>query len=551
MSDEHPSPVPSTTVWTDARVFTADPARPWADAVAFRGDRIVAVGTADEVLAAAGDDVAVESLGGALVSPGFIDGHFHTVSMGESQGRVDLVHAKDLADVQRRVAAHAAAQPDAPWVLGRSWLFEAVPGGRPTAAMLDAVVPDRPVMLDANDYHSAWVNTAALLQLGITADSPDPVGGRIDRDPVTGQATGFLEETAAGVYAWAHLERTTTDQTRLEHLRAAVSAANAAGLTGVIDMGMREADYAAMTTAAENGSLDLRVVGHWVMERDGRTEDHLERIAYVAELAQRAGSSRLRIGGIKIWVDGVIDGCTAAVTDPYTNGATHGPQWDADALDPVVRAADAAGLQVAMHAIGDRAVRLALDAVEKAQLANGRRPGELRHRIEHIEYATPAELSRFAPLGVTASMQPVHTDPAIMANWYEVLGQPRADHGFRWSDLVASGARLVFGTDAPTAPFAPLPNLYIAATRRSALDPTLPPARGADQVRSLADAFAHASADAAWSCFEEDSRGRVAPGLLADLVVIRPDVFAAPHEALLTALVERTYVGGREVHRAD
>jgi predicted amidohydrolase YtcJ len=547
---DHPGPAHPTTVWKDARVFTADREDPWAEAVAFRGDRIVAVGTADEVMAAAGQDSQVESLDGSLVTPGFVDGHFHTLSMGEAQQRVDLVHARSLEEIQRLVATHAAANPDAPWVLGKSWLFDAVPGGRPTATMLDAVVPDRPVMLDANDYHSAWVNTAALLQLGITADSPDPVGGRIDRDPVTGQATGFLEETAAGVYAWDHLERIATDQTRLEHLRAAIASANAAGLTGVVDMAMREPDLAAMTTAQDHGWLDLRVVGHWVLDRDGRTEDHLDRIAHVAELAQRAPTARLRVGGIKLWVDGVIDGCTAAVTEPYSNGTLPDPQWDADALDPVVRAADAAGLQMAMHAIGDRAVRLALDAVDKAQQANGRRPGELRHRIEHIEYATPAEIARFAPLGVTASMQPVHADPAIAANWYAMLGDPRADFGFRWGDIVASGARLVFGTDAPTAPFAPLPNLYIAATRRSALDPTLGPARGADQVRSLGDAFAHASADAAWSCFEEDSRGRIAPGLLADLVVIRPDVFDAPHETLLTALVERTCVGGREVHRA-
>jgi len=411
------------------------------------------------------------------------------------------------------------------------------------------VVPDRPVMLDANDYHSAWVNTAALLQLGITADSPDPVGGRIDRDPVTGQATGFLEENAAGVYAWDHLERTSTDQSRLEQLRAAIGAANAAGLTGVIDMAMRETDLAAMASAQEHGWLDLRVVGHWVMDRDGRPEDHLERIAHVAELARRAPTARLRVGGIKLWVDGVIDGCTAAVREPYANGALPEPQWDAAALDPVVAAADAAGLQVAMHAIGDDAVRLALDAVEKAQQANGRAPGELRHRIEHIEYATTAEISRFAELGVTASMQPVHADPAIAENWYAMLGEPRAGFGFRWSDLVAAGARLAFGTDAPTAPFQPLPNLFIAATRRSALDPELGPGRGADQVRSLHEAFAHASADAAWSCFEEDSRGRLAPGLLADLVVIRPDVFDGPPDALLTAEVDRTIVGGREVHR--
>ena len=542
---------PGTTVWTNAAVFTADRRAPWAKAIAFRGDRIVAVGDTDDVIAQAGPDLTIESLDGALVAPGFIDGHFHTVSTGEAQHKVDLVHAKSLPQLQQLVAQHAAARPDDEWVLGRSWLFDAVPGGRPTAAMLDEVVPLRPVMLDANDYHSAWVNTAGLRMLGITADTPDPVGGRIDRDEITGAATGFLEETAAGVYAWAHLERTTTDATRLEHLRAAIQAANAAGLTGVIDMALRDADLQTMRTARDDGLLDLRIVGHVVVDREGRIEDHREKVAMIADLAARDPSSRLRIAGVKIWVDGVIDGCTAAMSEPFTTGAHPEALWEADALNPLVQAVDAAGLQVAMHAIGDRAVRLALDAVEHAQQVNGRQPGERRHRIEHIEYATPSELSRFAALGVTASMQPVHADPAIAENWYAMLGEPRSDFGFRWSDVVDSGARLVFGTDSPTAPFEPLPNLFIAATRRSALDPTVPPARGIDQVRPLEEAFAHASADAAWSCFDEDIRGRLAPGLLADLVVIDPDVFQQGPDALLTAHVQRTLVGGSEVYRAS
>lgn len=539
---------PTAIVLTDARVFSGDRTDPWAEAVAWRGERIVAVGSHDDVSAAAGPGARVEHLAGALVAPGFIDGHFHTLSNGEAQRRVDLVHARDLADVQRLVAGHAAAHPDTEWVLGRSWLFSAVPGGRPTAAMLDAVVADRPVMLDANDYHSAWVNTAALRILGIDDTTPDPVGGRVERDS-SGRATGFLEENAAGVYAWDHLERATTSTTRLEHLRAAVEAATAAGLTGVIDMAVREPELDAMRTALDGGWLDLRVVGHWVVDRDGSTTDHVDRLSHVAELARRHTSDRLRIGGIKVWVDGVIDGCTAAVSQPYANGSLPEPQWDSDALDPLVRAADAAGLQVAMHAIGDRAVRIALDAVEKAQAANGRPPGTNRHRIEHIEYATAAELARFAALGVTASMQPVHADPAIADNWCAMLGDERADFGFRWSDLVASGARLVFGTDAPTAPFQPLPNLFIGATRRSALQPDLPAARGTDQVRPLVEAFAHASSDAAWSCFDDDKRGRLAPGLLADLIVIDPDVFDAPLDALLTAHVNRTVLAGRVVHQ--
>jgi predicted amidohydrolase YtcJ len=540
-----------TTLMTNGRIFTADATRPWADALAVSGDRVTAVGTGEEVrseLARLGGEPAdAVDLDGALVVPGFVDGHFHTVGTGESLGRVDLVHARSLEDIQRLVRGHADLHPDAPWVLGKSWLFDAVPGGRPTAAMIDAVVPDRPVLLDANDFHSTWVNGVALQELGITGDSPDPVGGRIDRDPVTGEATGFLEENAAGVYAWDHQEKITDDATRLMHLRDAVRACNAAGLTGVVDMGMRESDLAVMAAAERQGWLDLRVVGHWVMDRDGTTADHLEKVVLVAELARRYRSDRLRVAGVKLWVDGVIDGCTAAMTEPFTNGAHPDAQWEADALGPVVAAADAAGLQVAMHAIGDRAVRLALDAVEHARNVNG--TSGRRHRIEHIETVAEQDVRRFGALGVTASMQPVHADPAIRPNWAAMVGPARADRGFPWPELVAGGAPLVLGTDSPTAPFAPLPNMFIAATRRSALDPSLPPAQP-QYALALDAALQAATATAAWSVHEEAVRGRLLPGMLADFAVIHPDVLTADPNALLEATVLLTSVGGRAVHRA-
>jgi len=532
--------------YVNGTVFTADPQRAWAHAFGVRGNRIIAVGTDEDVIAAVGADAQVVDLNATLVIPGFIDGHFHTVSTGEAQLRVDLVRAKDLETIQRLVKQHAEAHPEAPWVLGKSWLFDAVPGRRPTAAMLDAVVPDRPVMLDANDYHSAWVNSAALRALGITDESPDPAGGRVDRDH-EGRATGFLEETAAEQYAWAHLESNTDDAARLQFLRTAVADLNAAGVTGVIDMGLGESGLLAMATAEEEGWLDVRIVGHWLMSREGSTADHLAQVAQAARLAQLHTSDRLRVTGIKFIVDGVIDGCTAHVTQPYTDGSLPEPIWDYDALAPVVAAADAAGLQCALHAIGDAAVRTALDAVENAAKVNG--TSGRRHRIEHIEYLDPADVPRFAQLGVTASMQPVHSDPAIQDNWRAMLGAERAARGFPGRELVEAGAHLVLGTDAPTAPFAPLPNMFIASTRRSALDPSLPP-NIPHFALPIDDAVRYATAAAAWSCFEEGQRGRIAPGLLADFVLVEPDVLAVDPEQLLTARVLMTVVGGREVYRA-
>lgn len=531
--------------YINGTVFTADPERSWVHAFGVRDGRVVCVGKDAQVIDAMGAGTEVVDLNATLVTPGFVDGHFHTLMTGESMRRVDLLPAKNLGELQDLVNGHGAAHPEAEWVLGRSWLFDAVPGGRPTAAMLDTVVPDRPVMLDANDYHSTWVNSAGLRELGIDDSTPDPAGGRIDRDS-TGQATGFLEETASDI-AWTHLAEVTDDRQRLDFLQSAVKELNAAGVTGVIDMGLGAPEIAALAEAERSGWLNLRVIGHRMMSREGGTPDHLEQVADATRLAQQHASDRFRVTGIKFIVDGVIDGCTAHVSQPYTNGALPEPIWDYEALAPVVAAADAAGLQCALHAIGDAAVRSALDAFQNAALVNG--TSGRRHRIEHIEYLDAADVPRFAELGVTASMQPVHSDPAIQDNWREMLGAERAARGFPVRELVEAGARVVLGTDAPTAPFAPLPNMYIAATRRSALDSSLPP-NGPWNALPIDDAFCYATANAAWSVFAEDRLGRIAPGQWADFILVEPDVLASEPESLLTAEVLLTVVGGREVHRA-
>ena len=546
--DVTPTPDAAATAFVGGRVFTADPTRPWATAIAVAGERIIAVGSDDEVRSAA-QSAVVEDLSGALVVPGFIDGHFHTFMAGEALGRVDLELADDLAAIQSALAAHAAARPDDEWVLGRGWLFDAVPERAPTAAMLDVVVPDRPVLLDSADYHFAWLNTLGLQRVGVDADTPDPVGGEVVRDQRTGAATGLLAETAAHEYAWTLMARQRTDDVRRNHLRAMQSAAHAAGLTGVIDMGLDDVEAALLAAAADEGWLTLSVVGHYFIDRHGDTADHLSQVRRAAELAAEHGAGRFRVAGIKVVVDGTIDGCTAHVSQPYTTGRLADPIWDLDALVPVVVAADAAGLQVALHAIGDAAVSHALTAIAEARRVNG--TTGRRHRIEHIEYMDPSEVGRFVDLGVTASMQPVHADPAIADNWIAMLGEPRGSQGFRWADMVTAGVRLAFGTDAPTAPYAPLPNMYIAATRRSALNPSLPVGRGADQVRSLEESLVHATADVAWSCFDEGRRGRLAPGLLADFVVVDPDVLDQPADELLTAGIRRTVASGRVVHQVS
>lgn len=540
----------SRTIYTNARVFTAN--RPgdgaeWAEALVVDGERLAYVGDAVGAaeLLASGAEAEVVDLEGRLVLPGFLDVHTHLHMLGDALGRVQLRDARDLAEIQARLVAAREAAPDAPRVLGVSWLFDSVPNSAPTRQMIDEVLPDVPVYLDANDLHSTWVNGAALAELGITRDTPDPIGGRIGRD-AAGEPDGMLYETAAQYFVWRFLAETRTDADRDAAAERAFEAYLATGVTGAADMAFGELELASLRRLAERrgGTLPLHFVAYWLIDNTGDDEQNLAQVARAVELSQSVEHPWLRIAGIKLITDGVIDACTAAMNAPYADGTNEDPIWPFERMAPVVAAADAAGLQVALHAIGDLASDSALDAVEHAIAANGERPR--RHRVEHLEYASPGTAERMARLGVTASMQPVHCDPAILDNWIARLGDERADRGFAWPEFRDAGALLAFSTDAPTAPHLALPNLYIAATRKSALDPSLPTPYP-QYALPLGEAIGHATRDAAASICEEDVRGRLATGLAADFAVLDADPFAEGDEALLRAQVVRTVVGGRTV----
>lgn len=538
-----------TTLYRNGRVFTADAdpdtadfAAAWASAFAVTGETITWVG---------GDDAApvadrTVDLQGRLVLPGITDAHTHLLMMGAALGQVYLTDARDLDGILRLLVEARDAQPDAPVLRGRGWLFDAVPGGAPTAAMIDAVLPDVPVYLDANDYHSCWVNAAALAELGITRDTPDPIGGEIVRD-ADGEAIGLLLETAATQYAWAQRDEATTDADRDEHVERTIDAYLATGVSGVVDMAFDEFGLAALKRAQERrgGELPLRVAAHWLITNTGDDAANLAQVERAAQLAAEPSTPWLRVVGIKLILDGVIDACTAAMRQPYADGSNADPIWPLERLAPVVAAADAAGLQIAQHAIGDYASQLALDALEQAVAANGDLPR--RHRIEHLEYAAPGTAERMARLGVTASMQPVHSDPAIFENWAEMLGDERVDRAFPWPEYEDAGALLAFSTDSPTAPHQALANLYVASTRASALDPSVP-AVHPQYALPLERAVAHATRDAAASVGDGDWRGRIAPGYAADLVVLDADVFAEGAASLLQARVVETIVAGRTVY---
>jgi predicted amidohydrolase YtcJ len=471
--------------------------------------------------------------------------------LGESLSKVQLRDAKTVAEVQERLAAARAANPEAPRVLGTSWLFDIFEEGeRPTAAMLDAAVPDVPVILDANDLHSVWANTAALEAMGITRETPDPVGGEIVRDE-NGDATGFLIETAAVKHAWGYLDEVATDDDRDRYLAAAFAAYLETGVTGATEMSFGHPDLAAYRRILDrDGRLPFPVNAHWMLTATGDLESDLAQIAEVAsirdELAARYGDEWLRIAGVKFILDGVIDACTAAMRAPYANGELPGPIWEREFALPTAVAADAAGLQLALHAIGDEASTIALDMVQECIRVNGPR-ADRRPRVEHLESVADDTIARMAALGVTASMQPVHCDPAVLDNWQAVLGDERAHTGFPWHKFREAGVPLALGTDAPTAPHEVPNNLFIALTAKSALDHSRE-AYQPQRVFTPADALEALTLGAAYATRRDGEAGRIAAGYRATVVVWSANALTDAPEALLDTEAALTMVDGEVVH---
>lgn len=548
----------SAVIYRDAVVFTAGSHAATAEAFAVTDGRFAAVGSLAEVRAAVGAGAAagaaagsgsrgvVEvSLGGRFVAPGVIDSHTHLVGFGTALSSAQLRDCATLDEIRERLVAARAADPDAPRVLGTGWLFDAIGDGRPTAAMLDAALPDVPVYLDANDYHSVWVNSAALREMGIDRDSADPVGGEIVRD-TAGDATGLLLETAGTQYATAFLLAQRTGDDVVRALDAAFAAYLAAGVTGVTEMSLNGPEVDALRAiVARDGRLPFPMTAHWILEPTGDAAADLAGVDAIVALRDEIAASEaapwLRIAGVKFIMDGVIDACTATMLAPYADGTNAEPIWSAERLAPVAEAADRAGLQIAMHAIGDATSGIALDVLEHCIRANGPRPR--RHRIEHLESVAPATIARMADLGVVASMQPVHCDPAVLDNWRAMLGDERGERGFPWHAFREAGVAMTLGTDAPTAPHAPLPNLYIALTGGSVLEPERAPYHP-ERAFAPADALTALTAGGAYAGGMEAERGRIEPGLRADFIVLDVNPLKVDPAVLRTASVRTTVVGG-------
>ena len=513
---------------------------PPVDALAVRDGRIVAVGTATEVRDWIGPQTEVVELAGETLIPGFQDAHIHPIEGGLLAERCDL-HA--LADADAYLAAierYAAARPDRPWVEGSGWSLSAFPRGEPGRELLDRIVPDRPAILESNDGHVAWVNTRALELAGITAATTGVPDGRIVRDdhgsPAGTLVDGAIDLVARHVPAPTHADL-------LAGLRTAQAELHGLGITAWQDAHVEPANLAVYREAATSGWLTARVVAALWWDRDRG----LEQIDEFED--QRAASrvGRLRADSVKLMLDGILESRTALMNSPYLGSDWSGvPFIDPELLHRAVVELDRRAFQAHFHAIGDGAIRLALDAIASARAANG--PSDARHHISHLEVIHPDDVPRFAELDAVANIQPFWAvdDDQMQDLRIPSLGAERVGWQFVFGSLVRAGARLAAGSDWTVTTANPLLEIEVAVNRIA------PAARNAapflpDERLSLDDALAAFTRGSAWVNHLDADTGSIEVGKLADLVILDRDIRAPDAGPIGDAVVRQTYVEGQRV----
>lgn len=541
---------PADLIITDTALYTGGSVRQYPGAVAVRDGRILAIGAPAELRDLAGPKTDVRSLPGRLVVPGFQDAHVHPGFGGRNLLRVNLDHVGTVGAYLEAIAAYAAANPDEQWITGGGWAMYLFPGGAPRKEALDRIVADRPVFLMNRDVHGAWVNSRALEVAGITRDTPDPWDGRIERDAVTGEPTGTLHEGAA--YSFRDRFVPATDQAEWRRaLLVAQKHLHALGITGWQDAWVTPDILRAYGALDDAGELTMRVSASLWWDRH-RGE---EQIAELVERGREATKGNVRATTVKMMTDGVVENCSCALLEPYDDPGAYpaghrGLSYVSDqGLRSAVTALDAQGVQVHMHAIGDRAARDALDAVEAAREANG--PSDNRHHVAHLQFLHPDDVPRFGSLGVIANMQPLWAcwDPQMSVLTTPRVGEERMRWLYPFGDLLRTGATLAGGSDWPVSTPNPLLEMEVAVTRidpaaRDA-EPFLP-----DQRLTLAQAFAAFTVGSATVNHDEGDAGSIEVGKRADLAVLDRDVFAPDAGPLGDARVVMTVAAGRVVHEA-
>jgi hypothetical protein len=548
--------VDADVVFVNGSVYTVDAARRWTRAVAVRGGRIVAVGTDDDVRSLIGARTEVHDLRDRMLLPGFQDAHVHPPSGGVEMLQCDMNEAYSLPEYERIAAAYAASHPDEEWILGGGWSMDAFPNGTPDRAPLDRVLPDRPAFLPNRDGHTAWVNSRALEMAGITAETPDPPDGRIERD-AQGRPTGALHEGAMTLVR--KLTPPTTQEQWEEGLLAAQRYLHSLGITAWQDaiVGGSYETYEAYRALAGRGDLTARVVGALWWDRLRGAEQ----IAELVDKRERGDVGRFRATSVKIMQDGVVETFTAAVIEPYLDAGgrpteRYGMSFvDPEALKAYVTELDALGFQVHFHALAERAVRECLDALEAARAANG--PNDLRHHLAHIQIVHPDDVPRFRRLGAVANAQPLWAmNEGQMRNLtIPFVGSERAGWQYPFASLHRAGATLAMGSDWGVSSPNPMWEIHVAVNRTSfpgyvyadddeaVEQPFLP-----DERLDLPTAIAAFTVGSAFVNHLEDVTGSIEPGKLADLVVLDRNPFEHPREEIHRTRPLLTMVEGVPVH---
>lgn len=538
---------PADLVLTGGRVMTMDAVRRSAEAVAVRDGRIVAVGLAAAMRARIGERTRVVELGGRTVLPGFQDAHVHPLEAGVGMLRCPLTDVTATPDAYvAAIAAYAGAHPELPWIVGEGWYLAAFPGGTPRREDLDRAVPDRPAYFPNRDGHGAWVNSRALALAGIDADTPDPDDGRIERD-ADGTPSGTLHEGAQDLVE--RLVPAATTEERVTGLGLAQRYLHELGITAWQDANAGPANLEAYRIVAERGLLTARVIAAQWWERDRGAEQIDEFI----EARRTYAIGRLTATSVKIMLDGVIENFTASMLDPYLDG--HGSATtergidfvDPAALQRYVTLLDAAGFQVHMHALGDRAVRQGLDAIAAARAVNG--PSDNRHHLAHIQMVDPADWPRFRELGAIANMQPLWAarEAQMTTLTLPFIAQERWPYLYPFRSLRRAGTLLAGGSDWSVSTPDVLIQVETAVNRVSPYNRDQVPL-GPEEALDLVDALAAFTIGSAYVNHLDEETGSIEVGKLADLVVLDRDIEAEDPTRIGDARVLLTLIEGQTVH---
>ncbi len=528
----------------NGRIWTGDETAPWAEAIAIKGNQILRLGSSAAIKPLLSQQTKIIDLGGRLVAPGFNDAHTHFLGGSLDLTEVNLNGARSLEQMQARVTAYARQHPDDVWLTGAGWEYSSFPSQRlPTRADLDAVVKDRPVYLRAYDGHTGWCNSKALELAGVTSATKFEGFGEIVRDS-NGEPTGVLKEGAQALVR--RLVPNPSQARKLDALRQGMQLAASLGITSIQNASGSADDLALYQELLSRGELTLRASVAFSLGRS-LPEEKLRQMSALRN--QYQGNVMLRASAVKFVLDGVIESHTAAMLDSYSDDPKikGEPAFTAETYNDLVNRCARAGFQIYTHAIGDRAVQMALDAYETIQ--RGLPKPDLRSRIEHIEVVSPTDIPRFAKLGVLASMEPIHADPDTIEVWSRAVGIERVNRAFAWNELRQNGARLVFSSDWPaTISVDPIRGLHNAVNRKTIEGK---PANGwiPKQRITVEQALRAYTSAGAYASFEEKLKGKLKAGMLADIIVFSQDIFKIDSSKIHEMRVVLTVFDGKIVYR--